>query len=307
MGKNTLVPIFLGLILVLSALAVTTTAPAAAQDEKRIKLSQTSLSDNVIIEIKVYTVDDVGASIPLRVYDKTTGAAASLQDFQAPANTIDFTTKKFVATKYTTGVYVAYLAGNSVTSDPMYPKVTIDKDASDGAANYVKFSAGVDDKTYVIEWAGTGITNEIDYTWVAPDSITMDRDEYPKDDASARLYIIDRDYNSDPTKIDTVSSNNINVVSAKVTRAGASYSWTGTASLTAVLYAGTATNGAETSVNDAKIKFEFAMNNLENWLIANAGLDQFKDGDLVELGLQGTSKICGITSISLCLSWGVRR
>lgn len=201
---KTVSTIVLSTLIILSILPATLFIPIA-KAQGTITLSSGNLHPYKVIEITVNLPGVDVDAIDLRVTDYT-GEPLDLtyKDTFSPAFT-----GQLKAVKLATGVYVAYLGGESVdlSSNPAYPKKTI----AGSIAQVPTLSPG---STIVIEALGYGISTTVTYGAVKPASISFDRTEVPArrtSEYTVRLTVVDQDLNLDPTKVDDLSTYPINI------------------------------------------------------------------------------------------------
>ncbi|OYT53356.1 MAG: hypothetical protein B6U76_08575, partial [Desulfurococcales archaeon ex4484_217_2] len=272
-------------ILIMSLLAVVGVSIPVAAEVPRIELSASNLSKG-FLEIKVYTDPGLTAdNITLLVYNEDTSANADLVD--GAAHSIDNVNYKFVATKYASGVYIAYLGASAVkSSEPEYPKVDLDDDATNGA-NIVWFNSGPDGETYVIKYAGTEAKATFKYYYVVLDvSVERSPAEYPPH-GYVKFTITDLDYNVDPTKVDMEDLSSISV-DVKVERPSTAETFGPYTGTLGNIFPGAGrglTKANETGVNTSEFVFNGSLADLEAWLrTSGAGSGfSFEDGDIITI------------------------
>ena len=188
----------------------------------------------------------------------------------------------FYAKKIGPGVYIAYLAGDSVGAKPQHNK-TILYESVDGVeySYYAKLSTspGLDTKL-TIEVLGYGVTTTITYGY-APISVSFDRTTYgPLDDTWVRLIVKDPNWNLDPTQPDKLSSNNVNVTITVINASGTLViPSTDTLNLTEAIFKDFVAEATETEVNNGVFRFNFTLGQLRTAV----GVASWGSGDVVKI------------------------
>jgi hypothetical protein len=179
-----------------------------------------------------------------------------------------------IAKKYAPGVFVAYLGGKNVVDKPFYNK-------TDAIYNVTTPGAELTGKTLVIRVPALGfISTEVKYDY-APISISFDRTTYgPLNSTWVRLIITDPNWNLDPTKPDTLSSDNVNVTITVINATGTFViPPTGSLNLTEAIFKTFVAEADETAINNGVFRFNFTLEHILNATGGNA----FKSGDVVKI------------------------
>jgi len=182
--------ILLLLLTAITPIASPVLIPTVSAQEATIEVSSTTFCTSSSIEVRVIHPGLTVENVTVRIVDYATG---QLLD-----------TKK--AGRYAAGAYAMYILG-SLASTPSNPLIELGSDS-----DYV-WQAGVAstdvEKKYVIEYVygATVVTKVVSYVYSSP-TIELDRSTYPLNATNIlngtmlRVYIVDPDYNTDPTAVD---------------------------------------------------------------------------------------------------------
>ena len=294
MYKKIASTIIVATLLVSLILSLGTVAVTKAQAIQSITLSASYLNDYSVLEIIVYAPGYEEDYIELKVKNATTDEDITSE---LSFNGSLLGTGMFVAYKYASGYYVAYLGGNKTdigTSD--IDEITIPENpkklnATSSWTNIAAMPESNTDQDYVVYVPGTDVEATFTYGYVLF-SLSLERDpaEYPPN-AYAKLSVVDQDFNLDPTAPDKCNGTQIPIAKVVVQRTSEgkvfSESWEDDIQSAPTLNEFIDDNATESKVNSATFVFVLNFTKLTQFLSnkVNPELSTLEDGDIVEITL----------------------
>ena len=302
MYKKIASTIIVATLLISLILSLGTVAVTKAQAIQSITLSASYLNDYSVLEIIVYAPGYEEDYIELKVKNATTDE--DITDELSYAGSSLETAMKFVAYKYASGYYVAYLGGNktdiatnNIEGDIAIPANPKKLNATSSWTNIAAMPESNTDQDYVVYVPGTDVEATFTYGYVTFE-LSLDRSpaEYPPK-GFIKLTMVDQDSNLDPTAVDSIDPAEIEIhnITVQRTSTGEYFYLTNTTvyySLDNVTRVGFI-KANETRINSATFTFELNVSKiaelLNNTDYGNLPTLGFEDGDIVEITLEDSN------------------